>query len=218
MKHIFIILILISILLIGCDTQYVLADTVPETVVVTEVVTLEVTDTAKIEELELELQKYKDLIDNLNNLLSNVYYVYQGKSDGSSVWATGFSINYNGKYYLITAGHVIDNGYGIFKNLGFKVNGRYIYPELLSYKNEWGNDYAIFYSDKITNGLTLTDKADYKNLYILGLQTFKQIDYKTIKPGESGSPIIDISGNAVGILNKQGGAYTLVNSILDSIK
>jgi len=33
---------------------------------------------------------------------------------------TGFSLEYKDKFYLITAGHAIENEYGIFKNLGLK--------------------------------------------------------------------------------------------------
>jgi hypothetical protein len=50
------------------------------------------------------------------------------------------------------------------------------------------------------------------------MKTIKQRDYKIIKSGDSGSPVIDITGSAVGILNNQNGAYTFVNSILDNIK
>jgi S1-C subfamily serine protease len=197
------------------DTNLV-SNTAPETVIVTQIV--EVENTEKIEKLEVELQKYKDLINNLNELLKNVYEVYGKLDNGSWTGGTGFSIIYNDKYYLITAGHVIENEYGTFKNLGFKVNGKWIYPKLLDYNLGDGTDYAIFYSDKIDKGLTLTDNPDYINLYILDIKTIKQRDYKIIKSGDSGSPVIDITGSAVGILNNQNGAYTFVNSILDNIK
>lgn len=217
MKYIFIILILISILLIGCDSNYVLADTVPETVVVTQIVTQEVTveDTAKIEQLELELQQYKDLIGNLNELLSNVYEVRGELSNGAWTGGTGFSIKYNNKYYLITAGHVIDNEYGIFKNLGFKVNNEWIYPKLLSYENDFniGKDYSIFYSDKITDGFEI-GKFELP-VYILGygkLNTIREMEIGT--QGESGSPIINLNGEVVGIMT---GGVVNINKITKTI-
>jgi hypothetical protein len=198
------------------DTNLV-SNTAPETVIVTQIV--EVENTEKIEKLEVELQKYKDLINNLNELLKNVYYGYAKNDNWVLDGFTAFSIKYNDKYYLITAGHCVDNEeYGKMNYFKFKVNNEWIYPELLDYNLGDGTDYAIFYSDKIDKGLKLTDNPDYINLYILDMKTIKQRDYKIIKSGDSGSPVIDITGSAVGILNNQNGAYTFVNSILDNIR
>jgi hypothetical protein len=189
----YIIIILLALSLAGCS-QPIVADTVSttaETVIVTETVTQYVTveDTAKITELQNEVDSYKALLGNLNELLSNVYYVYQKKSDGSSVWATGFSIDYNDKFYLITAGHVVDNEFGIFKNLGFKVNDKFIYPKLLDYNKDI--DYAVFYSDKIKSGLKVGE-ITIKNEFVLGsvdndLNVFRSVYDRISIAGESGA-------------------------------
>ncbi len=212
MKYIFIILILISILLIGCDTQYVLADTVPETVVVTQIVTQEVTveDTAKIEELELELQQYKDLISNLNEYLNCVYYI-KGSNSNYINEGTAFSIKYNDKYYVISAGHLVENEYGKFSN--FKCND--ISLKLLAYENDFkmGNDYAIFYSDKIIDGFEI-GKFELP-VYVLGygkLNTFREMEIGV--QGESGSPIINLNGEVVGIMT---GSVVNIDKVIKTI-
>lgn len=152
---------------------------------------------------EEELQQYKNLITDLNKLLSNVYYVYQKKSDGSSSWGTGFSIEYNGEFYLITAGHIVDGQYGVFKNLGFKANfsDKWIYPELLAYEvTETVPDYAIFSSDKVKTGLKIDRKETLPD-FRLGYGVLNVIikDDRWGKSGECGSPIIDLDGEVIGI-------------------
>ena len=205
--------------LVGCDPAYVLADTVSttaETIVVTETVikTVEVENTDRINELANELQQYKNLVNNLNELLSNVYEVYGKVDNGNWVSGTGFSIEYNNKFYLITAGHVIDNEYGIFKNLGFKVNGSGVYPELIDYSIN--PDYAIFYSDKINQGFKI-NVIDSSNMFVLGYGKLNHISnfYGTHIAGESGSPIINISGEVVGITT---GLFTDIDIVLDKLK
>lgn len=233
MKKIIITLLILSTFLIGCsnlinaDTTVATskAETKAETVTVTSIV--EVENTEKIErleadntKLEAELEKYKELISGLNDLLGNVYYVYQKKSDGSSVWGTGFSIEYNGKYYLITAGHAVENEYGAFKNLGFKANfsNEWIYPKLLIYNVDYyaDYDYAIFYSDKIKNGF-IVGKPKGLNI-ILGNSDAKlntiRIITETHKRGESGSPIINANGEVIGILT---GGITYIDKVTEAI-
>jgi len=229
MKKILVIILLIaSLLLIGCQKQ-ISADTITPTsiVTVTSIVTQKVEDTKRIDELEAELKEYKDnyyayrfLVDDLNDLLKNVYYVYQKKSDGSSSWGTGFSIEYNGKYYLITAGHIVDGEYGIFKNLGFKANfsDNFIYPKLLTYKSDYinKNDYAILYSDKVSSGLM--PGKETKNNFTLGygdINLIKQDNYNI--EGESGSPYININGEVTGILTSDYFYRTEINTVLGAI-
>ena len=148
-----------------------------------------------------EVEKYQNLITNLNKYLENVYYVYQEKSDGSSVWGTGFSLEYKDKIYLISAGHAIENKYGVFKNLGFKANfnDNWIYPELLIYEiTDTTPDYAIFYSDKIKTGLNY-DLKNSEPDYRLGINKLIQENNNWGIDGECGSPIIDLDGEVIGI-------------------
>ena len=146
-----------------------------------------------------EVDKYKDLIGDLNNLLSNIYYVY-GEGNGTYVFGTGFSIEYGGKYYLCTAGHIVDGEWGIHKNLGFKdMDDKWIYPKLLTYEvTGITSDYAIYYSDKINNGL----KVDLNNTepdYRLGINKSIQENNNWGIDGECGSPVINLDGAVMGI-------------------
>ena len=167
---------------------------------------------------EEELGKYRDLINNLNGLYKNVYYVYQKKPDGSSSWGTGFSIEYNGKSYLITAGHVVDGEYGVFKNLGFKdYQGNWIYPELITYGvTETVPDYAIFSSDKIDSGFKVDRVETYPD-FRLGYGVLNIIikDDSWGIDGECGSPMIDLDGEVIGIHV----GYTCdIDDVLDAIE
>ncbi|MCJ7691268.1 MAG: serine protease [Clostridiaceae bacterium] len=199
MKYILLILIM---LITGCTP--LAAEPVIETIVETEIVKeyVEIENTDEIDRLNEELDRYKELLNNLNDLLKNVYYVYQGKDDGSSSWGTGFAIEYNGKHYLITAGHVVDSEYGIFKNLGFKdFEGEWIYPELLDYNNDYMNkkDYAILSSSKIDNGFNV-DLDNDKPLFIIGDNNLISNYSRKTVVGESGSPVIDIDGEATEVV------------------
>lgn len=228
MKKILIVIILLicSMALFGCDPQYVLqADTVPETVIVTETVIKEVENTEKIEALENEVKQYQNLLGNLDESLSNVYYVYQKKSDGSSSWGTGFSIIYDSEYYLITAGHIVDSEFGIFKNLGFKANfgNEWIYPKLLTYKRdaENYNDYAIFYSDKVVDGLTVDNDKDMPKFVLgnnyLNINILRNIEESSLT-GESGSPMVDKELEVTGLNTTDLYYYfTDINTVLQAI-
>lgn len=232
MKRIIIILLILSTFLIGCSNLINAgttvatskAETKTETVTVTSIV--EVENTEKIErleadntKLEAELEKYKELISGLNDSLGNVYYFY-AENSGGYVNGTGFSLNYNGNNYLITAGHCIENEYGKFGNFKFKANfsNEWIYPKLLIYNvNYYADyDYAIFYSDKIKNGF-IVGKPKGLNI-ILGnsdakLNTIRSIT-ETHKRGESGSPIINANGEVIGILT---GGITYIDKVTEAI-
>jgi hypothetical protein len=166
---------------------------------------------------EEQLEKYQNLINNLNSLLENVYYVYDDNGE-TYVFGTGFSIEYKGKYYLITAGHVVDGEWGIHKNLGFKdIDDNWIYPELLVYENDFfgGMDYAILYSEKIASGLKYDLNSSYPK-YILGNgnnNIFKKLDIDLIE-GESGSPVIDIDGEVIEIVT---GNYMDIDLVIEAI-
>jgi cell division protein FtsB len=170
--------------------------------------------------------KLQTLICNLDNLLDNVYYVY-GKNvyetRYTEVWGTGFSIKYNDKYYLITAGHIVDGEWGIHKNLGFKnSDGEWIYPELLTYENDNDNyrDYAILYSNKVDSGFNYNLTNTYDR-YIIG-----NIDLNIIrKPparqiccegtdGECGSPVVNLNGEVIEVYV---GCFTDINKVIEAI-
>lgn len=174
---------------------------------------------------EEELLKYKRLINNLNELLSNVCYGYAENNNYESDGFTAFSINYNDKYYLITAGHAAHYKYngvdtGVYTYFKVKVNfsNEWIYPKLLTYENDFmGNrDYAILYSDKITNGLDFDLNNSYPE-YILGNEDnniFKQFDIDNLVEGESGSPVVDIDGEVIGIAT---GNFVDIDLVIEAI-
>lgn len=133
-------------------------------------------------------------------------------------------MEYNGKYYLITAGHAVENEYGKFKNFKFKANfsNTWIYPKLLAYENDFFNnrDYAIFYSDKIKSGLDFKTGSFYPE-YILGnskINILKKYNRLTLIPGDSGSPVIDLDGKVLGIATGNFVDIKIVLNKIDEIK
>ena len=154
----------------------------------------------------VELEKYRSLINNLNELLKNIYYVY-GESNGTYVCGTGFSLEYKNKVYLITAGHAVEDRDRRYYNHRFKANfsNDWIYPKLLAYENDYlyYNDYAIFYSKEIKEGLKIDYDNDYSR-FLLGtinnnLNVIRE-NKNWGKDGESGSPAIDLDGEVTAIL------------------
>jgi hypothetical protein len=78
-------------------------------------------------------------------------------------------------------------------------------------------DYAIFYSDKIGEGLRV-GKPDLNYNFILGYGNINLVkDYfKRVNPGESGSPYININGEVFAILSGFG-TSTDINIVLQAI-
>src|SRR4030042_4839985 len=124
----------------------------------------------QVNELKDEPGKLRGIINNFNKLLKNVYI---GSADPEELayTFTAFSIEYKGKFYLITAGHCVKDNFGKEGKFKFKANfsDEWIYPELLGYKAEFWNldDYAVFSSDKIYSGFKISNQ-DTKENYLIG--------------------------------------------------
>jgi len=73
-----------------------------------------------------------------------------------------------------------------------------------------GNDYAIFYSDKVKSGLELDFENDDSAFVIgcekLNINIIKDSDTSNIV-GESGSPIIDTEGEVTGVSTTNNSLY-----------
>jgi len=222
MKKLIIIFLIIFIGLSLSCTRHI--DTT-ETVVITQTsivtVTSTVEDAARIEELEVELKQYQELIGNLNQYLSYIYPMKVSNSDYSSE-GIGFSIKYKDKFYMITAGHGVhytyDNTDVLFTNFKFLDNG-WISLKLLDYNNDYtnNNDYAIFVSDKLDNGFNI-DLDNDNPLFIINDTNFiSGYTRKTIE-GESGSPVIDINGEVTEIATTDLYSYnTDIDIVLEAI-
>lgn len=170
-----------------------------------------------------ELEDLKSLLDNLNDLLANVYI---GTTEPEMNYSfTAFSIQHDGRSYIITAGHCVNDNLGQDARFKFKANfsDSWIYPELIGYKAaSWDlDDYAVFYSDEISGGLEIGGELPTKN-YLLGsidkgLSMFRYIGDSSIR-GESGSPVINIEGKAVGIYVVYGTEYTPIELAIGLIE
>ena len=177
----------------------------------------------KIDSLKTEPEKLKEFLNSLNKLLKNVYI---GSSDPAEIQYTftAFSIEYKGKYYLITAGHCISDNFGKEGKFKFQANfsSEWVYPELLVYKAEFWNldDYGVFFSEKINGGLEVSDEVT-EDIYALGsiekeMNVFRNLKTSSQK-GESGSPVINENGDVVGILVVAGLKYTPIQLVIDKI-
>ena len=169
-------------------------------------------------------EKLRQLLYNINNLLK---YVYIGSSttENYGYTFTAFSINYKGKYYIITAGHCVSDNYGREGNFKFKANfsQEWITAELLAYKPDfWAlDDYAVFYSDKIKGGLSIGENKTRGN-YLLGsidkeLSIFRDLGGSS-RRGESGSPVINENMEVIGIYVVYGYVFTPIQLALDAIE
>lgn len=172
--------------------------------------------------LESQPQRALALLEDLNNILSNVYYGIAENETGYSF--TAFTIEYEGNYYIITAGHCINDNFGSSGLFKFKANfnDTWIYPELMAFEPYFWDleDYAILTSEKIMDGLNIGE-GPTKNTYTLGsaeknLSIFRNLTTST-KRGESGSPIINESGEVLGILVVAGKNYTPIDLVLKRI-
>jgi len=170
-----------------------------------------------------DLENLRSLINNFNKLLKNVYI---GSADPKELayTFTAFSVEYEGEYYLITAGHCVKDNFGKEGKFKFKANfsDEWIYPELLGYKAEFWNldDYAVFSSDKLYSGFKISDQ-ETKGKYLIGsmdknLSILRNLGAGS-KKGESGSPVINENGEVVGIYVIYGLVYTPIQLALDKI-
>jgi len=170
-----------------------------------------------------DLENLRSLINNFNKLLKNVYI---GSADPKELayTFTAFSVEYEGEYYLITAGHCIKDIFGKEGKFKFKANfsDEWIYPELLGYKAEFWNldDYAVFSSDKLYSGFKISDQKTKEN-YLIGsmdknLSILRNLGAGS-KRGESGSPVINENGEVIGIYVVYGLVYTPMRLALDKI-
>lgn len=177
----------------------------------------------KIERLSKEPEKLRKLLDNINKLLK---YVYIGSSAPEEILYTftAFSIEYKGKYYIITAGHCVKDNYGKEGTFKFKANfsNEWIYPELLGYNTDFWelDDYAVFYSDNINGGLSVGELKTPEN-YLLGsldksLSVFRNLGGSS-RRGESGSPVINEEMEVIGIYVVYGYIFTPIQLALDVI-
>lgn len=172
--------------------------------------------------LEGQPQRLISLLEDLNNLLSNVYYGIAENENGYSF--TAFAIEYDENNYIITAGHCINDNFGSSGLFKFKANfnDTWIYPELLAYEPYFWDleDYAVFASEEIVGGLNIGDEPTDRT-YVLGsvqkgLSVFRNIATST-KRGESGSPMINEFGEVLGILVIAGSDYTPIGLALERI-
>ena len=175
-----------------------------------------------IDNLETEVERYQNLIANLNDLLGSVYYGYAENNNWILDGFTAFSLKYNDKFYIITAGHCVENlDTGRMTNFKFKANfdDSWVYPKLLIYENDFYNnrDYAILYSDEVISGLDFDLENTFPR-YILGNgknNIFKEHDTYNLIEGESGSPVIDMDGELIGIAT---GSFTDTDLVIEAIE
>lgn len=182
----------------------------------------------ELEEKNKQIKEYKTLIRNFNSILLNtVYYGYaEAENGGAGHSFTAFSLFFNGKFYLITAGHSVEYNSMKYKNFKFKPNNKdiWIYPKLINYKNDYNNnmDFAVFYDDNILKGLYPDDK-NLDPAYVIGnternisiLKEYKD-DY-IAKEGESGSPLLNGECKVIGVLIKNKGEFTPIALVLNEI-
>jgi hypothetical protein len=182
----------------------------------------------ELDERTAHLSTAELLLDNTNRILSTVYF---GTADiGEKEEAkdfTAFTMLYNKKFYLITAGHCIELGEEKYSNFKFKANNKsyWLHPKLLAFENDYKNkrDYAIFYSEHLfTMGLIpASGKEDLEPQYVLG-NTERDLNlvkrYSDAIYGESGSPIINKKCHVVGVMITREGEFTPINTVLEALK
>ena len=195
MKRLLILILIISFIFVGCQLQPIEA---VEPVVVTETIIETITVTETIVD-DTKIEQYQNLIVNLNEYLSYVYRMECSNAIGGIGDGTAFAIKYNQDIYVISSGHIVENENGIFSNFRIKTNNEWVYLELIDYKvTDTTPDYAIFYSDKITDGFDV-DRQNTEPAFRLGTKILIQENNNWGIEGECGSPIIDLDGEVIGI-------------------
>jgi hypothetical protein len=172
---------------------------------------------------EITPQKLRSLLDSLNKLLGFAY-IGSSTDEESAYTFTAFSIEYKGSYYIITAGHCVQDNYGKEGTFKFKANfsDEWIYPKLLGYNAEFWDldDFAVFYGGGIKGGLPI-GQGNTPGLYLLGsmdkaLSVFRNLGDSS-RRGESGSAVINEQMEVVGIYVVYGYVYTPIGLALDAI-
>jgi hypothetical protein len=221
---IFILLIILSIT--GC--RAIVADTTVKTVIITETSIVEVENTQRITELEADIERlkveneaYYSLIASLNEYLSYIYPMKVSNANYSSE-GIGFSIKYQDKFYMITAGHGVHYTYEnidvLYTNFKFLDEG-WTSLKLLDYNNDYTNknDYAIFISDKIDSGFNVDLDNDNPLFIINDTKLISNYTRKTVE-GESGSPVVDLEGEVTEIATTDIYSYnTDIDIVLEAI-
>ena len=167
------------------------------------------------------------LLKNTNEIMMTVYFGTADLGEKKEVKNfTAFSMIFEDKFYIITAGHCIEYDGEKYSNFKFRANNSNIWikPKLLDYKNDStnNNDYAIFYNGPpVSRGLIPAKKGeDLSPQYVLGnlergLNFIKQ--YNSAIEGESGSPILNSSCHVSGVIIKSDGSYTPVQTIIEAL-
>lgn len=179
------------------------------------------------EEKNKKINESEYFLKNINVIETTIYFTTADPLIGEiKENFTSFSIFYESKFYLITAGHCIEeNGYK-YTNFKFQSNNsnNWINAELLYYENdsEHNKDYAIFYSSLVKSGL-YPDIQNQIPFYIFG-NTIKKLNFiskynmMSSKKGESGSPVLNSDCKVIGIIIKDNNSYTPINLVINSIK
>lgn len=164
------------------------------------------------------------LLNNTNRILSTVYFGTADLEEREEFKDfTAFTLIFEEKYYLITAGHCIEFEDEKYSNFKFKANNKsyWVMPDLITFENDYdnNNDYAIFYSNNLFNmGLIpASENEDMTPQYILG-NTERDLNlvkrYSDAIKGESGSPVLNKKCHVIGVLITKDGKYTPVSTVL----
>lgn len=172
------------------------------------------------------IKKTDILINNFNAIQSTIYFgSAKPVNGGPEKNFTAFTIFYNKKFYLITAGHCIEYEGIKYTDFRFMANNSHIeiVPELLDFDNDYENniDFAIFYSRLVGTGL-YTDIQNNNPLYIFGnterkLNFLRKFNIEKAKEGESGSPVLNSECKVVGLVINNNNSYTPIAKILTAI-
>jgi hypothetical protein len=182
----------------------------------------------KINEADDALIVFNRLLNNINNIaFDTIYYGYAATEQGKGHSFTAFSLYYNGQYYIITAGHNVENNGLKYKDFVFKRSDKNIEirPKLLFYENDYKNnkDYAVFYDEKVMKGLKPAEN-DRTPAFVAGsiekkANIIKKYDVSAVATeGESGSPVLNKECRVIGILIKSRMEYTDLAIVLQALE